>query len=65
MADKQFRAFNGKLVATLRESGNGSTLYDSGFTVLGRYDKSQDKTYDNKNNPIARGNCLERLVPCN
>jgi predicted amidohydrolase len=53
----------GRVVAHLKDEGDGVRLYDAQHHTLGHYSRTRDVTMDARYRPIGRGNQLQRLVP--
>mgnify|MGYP003309551153 CR=1 FL=1 len=64
MDRKEFRDYNGRLLAYAMDEPNGCVvLYDFFGRILGRYDSGLDVTMDFYGRIVGRGNMLSSLIP--
>lgn len=53
---------NGRVIGTLRTSGDVTKLYNAGGRMMGYYDKSSNTTFDSGGAVIAKCNLLVSLL---
>lgn len=51
-----------KIIGSIIESGDGLSLQNTSFRIIGNYRQSVNKTYDERGNYVGEGNLLMMLV---